>query len=75
MDGKDEGGPVIEQATGLGIGYSVGGGITLPVASIASIVFFGNYNVGRYDLVAPAGVLQRNAKHRYAEAGIGLTIR
>jgi len=70
-----EGSPTVVRASGMGIGYSVGGGLTVPLASMASIAFFGNWNVGRYDMVSPTAVLERNAEHRYLELGMGISLR
>ena len=70
-----DGEPTIVTASGLGIGYSVGGGITLPLGGMASIAFFGNWNVGQYDLMSPTAVLERDAKHEYLELGMGITLR
>lgn len=70
-----DGEPIIVTASGLGIGYSVGGGITLPLGGMASIAFFGNWNVGQYDLMSPTAVLERDAKHEYLELGMGITLR
>ncbi len=73
---EEEGaGPVVEQASGLGIGYSAGAGVTIPVAGPVSLAFYANLNGGRYDLVSPTAVLQRGAEHRYVEVGVGLTLR
>lgn len=74
-DSDADGDPVVVRAKGLGIGYSVGGGITLPLAGAASVVFYGNWNVGRYDMMSPTGVLGRDVQHDYIELGMGLTIR
>ncbi len=71
----EEGEATIERASGKGIGYSFGGGITLPLASAISLVIFGNYNVGTYDLSSPSGVVERGVTHEYLELGFGLTIR
>lgn len=62
-------------ASGKGVGYSLGGGITLPVASMVSLVFFGNWNAGGYDLATSQEVLERGVKHEFAEIGIGITLR
>lgn len=62
-------------ASGVGIGYTVGGGVALPLAGPLSLAFFGNYNAGGYDLTSPTAVVERGAKHRYLELGIGLTLR
>ncbi len=73
LDGNEE--IMVHTASGWGVGYSVGGGFTVPLASMVSLAFFGNYNVGFYDLVSPHGVTEREAKHRYLEAGVGLALR
>ncbi len=62
-------------ASGLGIGYSMGGGATLPLASLVSLVVFANWNVGSYDLNTPLAVIERGVKHKYVELGFGLTLR
>ncbi|MGI9628146.1 MAG: hypothetical protein ACR2QM_15020 [Longimicrobiales bacterium] len=66
---------VVLRASGKGIGYSVGGGLMLPVHSLVSLVAFGNWNAGQYDLNSVNGVLARESKHRYYEVGVGVTIR
>ncbi|HIF22650.1 MAG TPA: hypothetical protein EYQ27_12285 [Gemmatimonadetes bacterium] len=76
IEGVDESGDAtVVRASGKGIGYSFGGGITLPLASSVSLALFGNYNVGSYDLNSPLGVVQRGVEHEYLEPGVGLTIR
>ncbi len=76
IEGVDEEGEAtVERASGKGIGYSFGGGITLPLASAISLAIFGNYNVGTYDLTAASGVVERGVTHEYMELGFGLTIR
>ncbi|MFC1660435.1 hypothetical protein ACFL3S_03065 [Gemmatimonadota bacterium] len=62
-------------ASGWGVGYSVGGGITVPVASVVSLAFFGNWNVGHYDMISPMGLQERGAKHEYVELGVGVALR
>jgi hypothetical protein len=71
----ESGDATVETASGKGIGYSAGAGLTVPLGGPVSLVFFGNWNVGRYDLSAPEGVLQRGARHEYVELGFGLTLR
>ena len=66
---------VVSRASGKGIGYTVGGGIMLPIAGPASLMFYGNWNHGRYDLATPETMLQRGVTHDYAEMGFGVTIR
>ena len=61
--------------SGLGIGYSAGAGLTLPIASVVSLAFHGNWNVGHYDMIAPQGVSERGLKHEYFELGVGLALR
>ncbi len=70
-----EGSDTAEHASGMGIDYTFGGGATLPLAGPVSLAFTGNVNFGRYDLTTPTDVLQRGAKHRYVELGVGLTVR
>ena len=65
----------VSRASGMGIGYSIGAGITLPVFSPVSLAFFGNWNVGRYDMSADGAVLARDSEHEYLEVGVGLTLR
>ena len=65
----------VSSASGKGIGYTIGGGIMLPIAGPASLMLFGNWNHGRYDLVSPDAILQRGVTHDYAELGFGVTIR
>lgn len=65
----------VVQASGKGIGYSFGGGVSLPLASMVSLAVFANWNAGSYDLASPEGILQRDSEHEYLEFGFGLTIR
>ena len=65
----------VSHVSGMGIGYSVGAGIMLPVFSPVSLAFFGNWNVGRYDMSADGAVLARDSEHEYLEVGVGLTLR
>ena len=62
-------------ASGWGVGYSAGAGITVPMASMVSLAFFGNWNVGHYDMVSPQGLTERAAKHEYFELGVGIAVR
>lgn len=62
-------------ASGKGVGYTVGGGLTLPLTPLIGVALFANHNVGTYDLTSLHGVLQREAEHRYTEIGFGVTIR
>ena len=71
----EDGRPTVQRAFGKGVGYSVGAGFTLPLAGAVSMAFFGNYNVGTYDLASPEGVVERGVTHEYLELGFGLTIR
>lgn len=66
---------MIHTASGWGVGYSAGAGLTVPVASVLSISFFGNWNVGIYDMISPQGLTERKAKHQYLELGAGLAVR
>ena len=72
-DGND--GFLINTASGGGVGYSVGGGVTLPVAGPIGLAFYANWNSGSYDLNLPTTVLARGAKHQYLEMGVGLSVR
>jgi opacity protein-like surface antigen len=72
---NQEGDIIVHTASGWGPGYSVGGGVTLPVASVVSLAFYANYNVGQYDMVSPQGVTERRAKHQYLELGVGVALR
>lgn len=72
---NQEGNIITHTAAGWGPGYSVGGGITVPVASMLSLAFYANYNAGFYDLVSPQGLTERDANHRYLELGIGVAMR
>jgi len=65
----------IHTASGLGIGYSVGAGFTIPLASFVSMAVFGNWNAGFYDLVSPQGLTERSASHQWLEFGVGLGVR
>ena len=70
-----EGDTVVTNASGWGVGYSVGAGITLPVHPMVSLAFFANWNAGRYDLTAPHGILARHARHEQLEMGVGISLR
>lgn len=65
---------LVHTATGWGIGYTAGAGFTVPVASMVSLAFFGNWNVGHYDMVSPQGLTERAAKHQYLEFGVGVGV-
>lgn len=52
-----------------------GAGVTVPLASVVSLAFFGNWNVGQYDMVSPQGLTERSAKYEYVELGVGVAIR
>lgn len=69
-----DGGVLVHTASGWGVGYSAGGGVTVPLASVVSLSVFGNWNVGRYDMISPQGVSERGAQHRYLEVGVGLGV-
>lgn len=66
---------MVHTASGWGVGYSAGIGLTVPVASVVSVAFFGNWNVGRYDMISPQGLTERAAAHEYLEFGVGVAIR
>jgi len=70
-----EGAIIIHTASGLGPGFTAGAGITIPVASMVSLAFYGNLNVGHYDMVSPQGLTERSAKHQYLELGVGVGMR
>lgn len=65
----------IAAAKGMGVGYTFGGGATLPLASMVSLAVFANWNVGSYDLATPTQVLERGVRHEFVELGFGLTTR
>ncbi len=67
--------PEILRAKGKGIGYSLGGGIKLPVHAMVALAAFGNWNVGTYDMNTVNGVVARENRHAYYEVGFGVTIR
>ena len=66
---------LVHTASGFGVGYSAGAGFTVPLANIVSLAFFGNWNVGNYDMVSPQGLTERGAKHEYLEFGVGVAVR
>ena len=70
-----EGAASIVTASGKGIGFTAGGGITIPVHALVSVAVFANWNRGTYDLTSPRGVLQRGAQHEYVEVGFGISLR
>lgn len=67
--------PLVDTASGFGVGYSVGGGVTVPIASVVSLAFYLNWNEGFYDMLSPLGTTARDARHRYLEMGIGVALR
>ncbi|NNM34128.1 MAG: hypothetical protein HKO53_13725 [Gemmatimonadetes bacterium] len=67
--------PVILRASGKGIGYSLGGGVKIPVHPLVALAFFGNWNVGTYDMSTENGVVARGSRHAYYELGVGVTLR
>jgi len=69
-----DGSMAVHAARGFGVGYSVGAGFTIPLASMAHLAVFGNYNVGSYDMVSNQGLTERGAKHEYLELGIGVGV-
>lgn len=72
----DEAGAVtLVSATGLGVGYSLGGGLDIPVSGPVAVTMFGNWNVGFYDLNAKGKRLASNTRHDFFEFGLGLSIR
>lgn len=66
---------LVHTASGWGVGYSAGLGLTIPVASVVSLSIFANWNVGHYDMISPQGLTERQAKHEYVEVGAGLAVR
>lgn len=70
-----EGAIVMQTASGMGVGYSLGGGFTIPLASVVSLALFGNWNVGFYDMRSPQGLTVRGAKHQWFEFGVGVALR
>jgi hypothetical protein len=64
-----------DHAKGIGVGYTVGVGASLPVAGPLGVAFYANYSAGRYDLSSPTEVVRRNVRHDYLEAGMGITLR
>ena len=73
LNDQDE--AVVIRASGKGIGYSLGGGFTIPVHPMIAVAFFGNWNAGQYDLTSINGVAERDAKHQFWEVGFGVTLR
>lgn len=59
----------------MGVGYAAAAGVTVPLASMVSLVFFGNWNAGGYDLATRAAMIERGVRHEYVELGFGLTTR
>jgi opacity protein-like surface antigen len=66
---------IVHRASGWGPGYTLGAGVAIPLASMVSLAFYGNWNVGHYDMVSPQGLIERDAKHQYLELGVGVTVR
>jgi hypothetical protein len=65
----------VHTASGMGVGYSAGAGFTVPLASAVSLAIFGNWSVGRYDMVSHLGLTERDARHEWFELGVGAAIR
>jgi hypothetical protein len=72
---NSQGDVIIHTASGFGPGFTAGAGVTVPVASMVSLAFYGNWNMGRYDMVSPQGLIERDATHQYLELGIGVAVR
>jgi len=70
-----EGAIIVHTASGWGPGFSAGAGVTVPIASVVSLAFYGNWNMGRYDMVSPQGLIERGAEHQYLEFGVGVAMR
>jgi hypothetical protein len=70
-----EGDIIPHTASGFGPGFSAGAGFTIPVASMVSLAFYGNWNRGHYDMVSPQGLIERDATHQYLEFGVGVAMR
>ncbi len=70
-----EGNITVARASGAGVGYTVGGGLVLPLAGPVGIAFFANWNAGSYDLNSTSAVVARGARHEYLEMGVGLSVR
>jgi len=62
-------------ASGIGVGYTLGGGATLPIAGMVSLAFFANWNSGSYDLAVPTAILEEGVRHDFVEVGVGITLR
>ena len=76
MEEVSESGDVtLVSATGLGVGYSLGGGFDVPVAGPVAVTMFGNWNVGFYDLNASGDRLAPGTRHDFFEFGLGLSIK
>lgn len=72
---SESGQTTITRVSGIGVGYTLGSGVTVPVYNAISIAIFGNWNVGYYDMSAPGEVVVRGAQHRFYEVGVGITIQ
>lgn len=75
VDPQDDDGATILSASGTGVGYTLGGGIAIPLHDLISIAVFANWNAGYYDLTSPRGVLGRDVQHQVLEIGFGLSTR
>jgi opacity protein-like surface antigen len=62
-------------ASGMGVGYTLGAGVRMPLAGPISLAFFANWNAGGYDLSTARAVVARGAKHEYLELGMGIALR
>ena len=71
----EEGAAVVAPWSGMGVGYTLGAGVTLPVYSLISMAFYANLNTGQYDMTRAAGGVVRDTEHRYVEIGVGLSLR
>lgn len=75
VETEGTGGGTIVTASGKGVGYTVGGGLSLPLAGPIHLAFYANWNAGSYDLSGPNAVLARGASHEYLELGMGIALR
>lgn len=71
----ESGDVTLVSANGLGVGYSLGGGVDIPVSGAVAVTMFGNWNVGFYDLNAGGERLAPGTRHDFFEFGLGLSIK
>ena len=71
----EDGDPALASWSGKGVGYTVGGGVTVPLHPMMSLAFYANWNLGTYDMSEAQGAVHRDVRHEYVEIGVGVSLR